>query len=177
MKQTLKILLILISTLGYSQNNSESHIFRKIIEREIERGAIDIYIKCEKPKTTFNQKVFKEETLFDVPKNILAEIEINGTKSRDGVWNSELINDLYKISHSINKNCLTKKEAEEILKNTKKTQNIISISDPIFDNNHENCIVSITYWKFSPKFYGNKYFLKKVYGVWTILTDYDYSVN
>ena len=176
MKRTLKIFLILISTLGYSQNNSESDIFRKIIEQEIEKGSIDIYIQCEKSKTTFDQKVFKEETILNVPNNILKEIEINGAKSKNEIWNSE-ITELHNISHHINENCLTKKDAEGIFKNTKKTQNLIAISKPIFDNNYENCIVSITYWKFAPNLYGNKYFLKKVYGVWTIITKYDYSGN
>jgi len=175
MRRTLKIFLILISTLSYSQNNSESEVFKKIIEHEIGKGTLGIYILCEKSKTTFDLKGFKEETKLEVPENILKEIEINESKYSNGIWNSELINKLNYGSDFIkNKKCLNKKEVEQIFEKTKKRQNIVSISEPVFDNNYENCIVSITYWKFTGSAYGNKYFLKKDYGVWTVIAVYEY---
>ena len=174
MKRTLNILLILISTLSYSQNSSESDVFKKIIDSEIGKGTLGIYVQCEKPRTFFDQNDFKEQTGLEVPENILKEIEKNGTKSSDGIWSSELINELNYGSDFIKrKKCLTKKDAELIFKKTKKRQNIVSISDPIFDNNYENCVVSVTYWKFTGSAYGHKYFLKKVYGVWTVIVEYE----
>ncbi|MDP2685643.1 MAG: hypothetical protein Q8O62_00365 [Aequorivita sp.] len=173
MKRTLKILLILISTLSYSQNNSESDVFKKIIEHEIGKGTLGIYVLCEKSKTTFDIKDFKEEARLEVPENILKEIDINVSKGDNGIWNSELVNKLNYGSGFINsEKCLTKKEVEEIFIKTKKRQNIISISDPIFDNNYENCVVSISYWKFTGSASGSKYFLKKVYGIWTVVAVY-----
>ena len=50
MKEILNILLILISALSYSQNNSESDVFKKIIDHEVEKGTLGIYIQCEKAK-------------------------------------------------------------------------------------------------------------------------------
>jgi len=173
MKRNLNIFLILISTLSFSQNNSEFEVFKKIIDHEIGKGILGIYIQCEKPKTFFDQKDFKEQTGLEVPENILKEIEINGTKSSDGIWNSELISELSYGSDFIkSKKCLTKKDAELIFEKTKKRQTIVSISEPIFDNNYENCVVSVTYWKFTGSAYGHKYFLKKVYGVWTVIVEY-----
>ena len=170
----LNILLILISTLSYSQNNSASEVFKKIIDHEIGKGTLGIYIQCEKPKTFFDQKDFKEQTGLEVPESILKEIEISGTKSSDGIWNSELINELNYGSDFIKrKKCLTKKDAEQIFNKTKKRQNIVSISEPLFDNNYENCVISVTYWKFTGSAYGHKYFLKKVYGVWTVIVEYE----
>jgi len=175
MKRTLNILLILVSTVCYSQNSSESEVFKKIIDYEIGKGTTGIYIQCEKPKTYFDYKDFKVETGLEVPENILNEIEVNGTKSSDGIWNSELINELNFNSDIIKtKNCLNKKDAEQIFAKTKKRQNILSISEPIFDNKYENCVVSVNYWKFTGSAYGHKYFLKKVYGVWTIITEFDF---
>nr|WP_314895613.1 hypothetical protein [uncultured Flavobacterium sp.] len=175
MKRTLKIILILLSTLSYSQNNSESDVFKKIIEHEIGKGTLGIYVLCEKSKTIFDLKEFKEETGLEVPENILKEIEINESKSSNGIWNSELINELNCGSGFIkSKKCLTKKEAEQIFEKTKKTQNIVSISEPVFDNNRENCVISIFYWKFTGTAFGNKYFLKKVYGAWTVIAVYEY---
>jgi len=174
MKRTLNILLILISTLSFSQNNSESEVFRKIIDYEIGKGISGIYVQCEKPKTSFDLKDFKEQTGLEVPESILKEIEINATKSNDEIWNSELISELNYGSDFIkNKKCLTKKDAELIFKKTKKRQNIVSISEPIFDNDYENCVISVIYWKFTRSAYGHKYFLKKVYGIWTVIVAYE----
>jgi hypothetical protein len=94
MKRTLKIFLILFSTLSYLQNNSDFDVFKKIIEHESGTGVLGLYVQCEKSKTTFDQKVVLEETELEVPKNILRDIEINVAKSSNGIWNSELINQL-----------------------------------------------------------------------------------
>lgn len=173
MKRTLNILLIIISTLSYSQNSSESEVFRKIINHEISKGTLAIYIQCDKPKTFFHQKNFKEQTGLEVPENILKEIEINGTKSSDGIWHSKLIKELnYGPDYIKTKECLTKKDAEQLFIKTKKRQNIVTISEPLFDNNYENCVVSVSYYKFTGSAYGQEYFLKKVYGVWTVIVEY-----
>jgi hypothetical protein len=175
MKRTLNILLILISTVCYSQNSSESDVFKKILDYEIGKGTTGIYIQCEKPKTYFDCEDFNNQTGLEVPENILKEIEENGIKSSDGIWNSELISKLNLNSDFIkSKSCLTKEDAEQIFVATKKRQNILSISEPVFDNKYENCMVSVSYWKFTGSAYGYKYFLKKVYGVWTIITEFEF---
>ena len=111
MKRTLNILLILISTLSYAQNSSESDVFKIIIDYEIRKGTLGIYVKCEKPKTFFDQNNFKEQTGLEVPVNILIEIEKNGIKSSEGIWDSELTNGLNYSSDFIKiKKCLTKKK-------------------------------------------------------------------
>jgi hypothetical protein len=81
MKRTLKMLLVLISALSYSQNNSESDVFKKIIDHEIGKGSIGLYVQCKKSKTYFDQTIFKEETGLEVPEKILKEIEVNIVKS------------------------------------------------------------------------------------------------
>jgi len=174
MKRTLTVILVLISTLSYSQISSESDIFKKIINYEIEKGILGIYIQCQKPKTSFDLKDFKEQTELQVPDNILKEIETNATKSNTGIWNAELIDNLnYEYGHINSKKCLTKKDAELLFEQTGKRQSIISISEPIFDKSRENCIVNVDYWKFKGSHYGHSYFLKKVYGIWTIVITYN----
>ncbi len=178
MKRTLKILLILISNLSYSQNNSESDVFKKIIDHEIGKGSIGIYVQCIKYKTYFDQTIFKEETGLEVPENILKEIEANVAKSSDGIWNSELLNELNYGPVTIKSNkCLTEKEVEQIFKKTKKWQKIISISEPVFDNNYENCVLTISYWNFTESVSRSKYFLKKVYGIWTVIAEYEFMMT
>ncbi|MBC5863025.1 hypothetical protein [Flavobacterium turcicum] len=167
------LLFLTISTLCFSQNNSESDVLKKIIDEQIGMNTFGIYVQCEKHKTFFDLKEFKEETGLEVPEKILYEIEANVAKSNGGTWNSELIKELNYSSDLIkNIKCLTKKEAEEIFIKTKKIQKIISISEPIFDNNYENCIVSVIYSTFTHSASGYSYFLKKVYGKWTVIAVY-----
>jgi len=178
MKRILNILVILISTLSYSQNNTESNVFKKIINYEIGKCGRGMYVQCEKPKTFFDAKDFKVETGLNVPENILKEIELNESKSKMGIWNSELITELnYSKDFIKSKNCLTKNDAEQLFKKTNKRQKILSISEPIFDNNYENCIVSVSYLKFPGSAYGKKYFLKKIYGSWTVIIEYKISMS
>ena len=149
-------------------------MFKKIIDYEIGKGGRGMYVQCEKPNTVFDAKVFKVETGLNVPENILTEIELNESKSRIGIWNAELINELnYGEDFIKSQKCLTKNDAEQLFTKTKKRQNIISISEPIFDNNYENCVVSVSYLKFTGSAYGKKYFLKKVYGIWTVIIEYE----
>lgn len=174
MNRTINILLILISALSYSQNSSESEIFKIIIDHEIGHGNLGIYLQCDKPKTFFDQKDFKEQTGLEVPGRILKELEKSAAKSKDGIWDSELMNDLkYGPDFIINKRCLSREEVEQLFEKTGKRQNIISISEPIFDKNYENCVVSVSYWNFTKSFYGHTYFLKKVYGVWAVVIVYE----
>ncbi|WP_278036227.1 hypothetical protein [Flavobacterium nitratireducens] len=168
------LLFLTISTLSFSQNNSESDVFKKIIDEQIGKGTLGMYVQCEKYKTYFDPARFKEETGLEVPENILKEIETNVVKSSNGIWNSELIKELNYGSSTIkSEKCLTKKEAEEIFIKTKKRQKVISISEPIFDNNYENCIVSVIYSTFTHSASGYSYFLKKVYGSWTVIAVYE----
>lgn len=149
-------------------------MFKKIIDYEIGKGGKGMYVQCEKPKTFFDAKDFKVQTGLNVPENILNEIELNESQSKIGSWNSELINELnYGEDFIKSKKCLTKNDAEQLFKKTNKRQNIISISEPIFDNNFENCVVSVSYLKFTGSAYGKKYFLKKVYGMWTVIVEYE----
>ena len=173
MNRILIIISFLINVLSYSQNNSEAEVFKKVIDYEIERGSKGIYIQCEKYKTSYDLKEFKEETRLNIPENILNEIEINKSKSSNGIWNSELINGLNYDSNFIkSKKCLTYNEVQRLFKETNTYQHILSISEPIFDNGYENCVVSVSFSTFTHSSYGNSYFLKKVYGVWVIINSY-----
>lgn len=153
----------------------ESDIFKRVINYEIEKGILGIYVRCEKPKTFFDQNNFKEETGLQVPENILNEIEKNAKVSLDGIWDSELIKGMnYNFDFIKKKDCLTLKDVEKLFKKTGKRQIIILLSQPIFDSKFEHCIISISYSKFTGSAYGRKYFLKKVYGMWTIITEYEF---
>ncbi|NAS32749.1 hypothetical protein GTQ40_17345 [Flavobacteriaceae bacterium R38] len=175
MKRVVNIFLILIPILSYAQSNPESEIFQKVIDYEISKEASGIFIRCKKPKTFFNQTDFIEQTGLEVPKSVLNEIEKNAKMSTHGVWNSELIQEMsYHADFIKEKECLTSKDIEKLFERTGKRQSVISLSQPIFDSKFENCVVSVTYLKFTGSAYGQKYFLKKVYGVWVVIMEYDF---
>lgn len=171
MKNILIILLILISTSSFSQNNSEFEIFRKVIAHEIRDGSL--YLQCEKRRTFFDLINFKNQTSLKIPENILIEIATNAKRSEDGIWKSGLLKEFKYGSDIKSKECLSKEDAIQLFEKTGKRQNIVSISNPIFDDNYENCVVSVTYWMFKGSVYEKSYFLKKVYGVWTLIAEYD----
>jgi len=174
MRRTINIILILISTLGYAQNETEIEVFRKIIDNEISNAGI--FIRCEKPKTFFNSIEFKEQTGILLPENILEELTQSSNLNYDGKWNAKIIKDLnQKYSSDIIKKdkCLTLKDSERLYKKTGKRQSIVLISQPIFDSKFEYCIVSVSYLKFTGSAYGQKYLLKKVNGIWTIVIEYE----
>ena len=183
MNRTLNIFLLLISTLSYSQNNSEFDIFKKIIDYEIGQGSSYIYLRCEKTKTFFDQNSLKEQTGLKVPKTILEEIKKNALKSNAGIWNPDLIKELNYGSDFINnekcltlkdaEKCLTLKDAEKLFNKSGKKLSVILLSQPIFDSKFEHCVISISYLTFTGSAYGHTYFLKKVYGIWTIIVEYE----
>jgi hypothetical protein len=173
MKKALKIVILLISALSFSQNKSENEVFKKIIGHVIEKNKSVIYIKCEKLNTRFDTKEFKEENEgFAISETTLNEFENNNIIINE-IWNSELIKQLeFNSTYIKTTNCLTKEEIELIFKKTNKRQNIVSISKPLFDNNFENCIVSIIYSKSFRSASGQSYFLKKIKGIWTIVMEF-----
>ncbi|WP_041557725.1 hypothetical protein [Cellulophaga algicola] len=174
MRQTSYIILLLISTWSYSQNNSGDAVFKKIIHYEIQQDTIGIYISCEKSKAFFDKEDLKEQTVLEVPEKILNELEENATKSNHGSWDSELITELNYGSDFIKSmQCLSLKEAQLLYDKKKKRQHIITLSEPVFDNDYENCVISVSFQYFTGSAHGYSYFLKKTDGVWTVIAYYD----
>ena len=171
------ILLIIIFPLWtYSQPEYESEIFRSILNFETEKGATRLYIQCNKAKTFFTIKDFKDRSGLQVPDSILTELENSSSNSINAFWDSDLseaINLGLEITHHLDK-CLTKDEVIELFDSTQTRQTVIGISQPIFDSKHENCVVSINYWNFIGSAWGHSYFLRKVYGKWVVIETFGF---
>ncbi len=168
------MILFLISTLSYTQNELKFEVFKSIIKHEIENSDNALYLQCTKSKTYFDSQNFKQQISFDIQTEILQELEKNSLRSDDNFWKSKWLAAVKKKNESIkNKNCLTKKDVTKLFKRTKKRNSVLTISDPIFSDNNEYCIVSISYTMFSGSAYGNSYFLQKIHGIWKIKASYD----
>ncbi|WMN07874.1 hypothetical protein QYS48_30190 [Marivirga arenosa] len=170
MKYLATIILTFIATLSWSQTNNEFSIFTKIIEQEASNGKV--YIHCDKPKTYFNTNELIEQTGLQIPQNTLNELKESVLTSRDGVWDQGLIQSL-NSSFLKSKNCLTKEATNELFRETGERQKVVSISEPVFDQKSENCIISVTIQNYLGSASGYSYFLSKVYGTWTIVATFN----
>ena len=168
--------IVLFSNFCRSQVEAEKKIFYKIILENSTNN--EFYIGCEKSKTSFDSAQFSKESGLIVPSNILDELSISSKKSEGGNWEPIFpINSDYIPALSNPKNCQDKNNIEAIFKKKKKRQSIFLLSEPIFDNNFEHCVISFSCIRFKGSAYGSSYFLKKVYGSWTIIAVFDSWVS
>lgn len=174
MKKLTFMILFLISIQSNAQNKLKLEVLESILKYEIENSDNVLYLECIKPKTDFDYQDFIKQISFDIQIEVLEELEKNASRSEVRFWKSKWMWDLSKNSKSIeNKNCLTKKDVSKLFEKTGKRNSVLSISDPIFSDNNEYCIVSISYLMFPGSAHGNSYFLQKIKGVWSIKATYD----
>lgn len=174
MKKPAFMILFLISMLSNAQNELKFEVLESIIKYEIKNSDNVLYLKCIKPKTYFDYRDFTKQISFDIQIEILQEVEKNASLSKDDFWKSKWMTALRTNYNSIkNRNCLTKKDVSKLFEKTGKRNSVLTISDPVFSNNKEYCIVSISYQMYPGSAYGNSFFLQKIQGVWTILASYD----
>jgi len=174
MRQNILILLLISScNLCLAQSSViDNALLQRVAENEFISGGF--YLKCEKQKTHFDKKEFKENVSAMVPEQILTELQQASLDSNDETWESKLFSSGALSSLILKNQCLTKVDCDELFESTGKRQRIVSISDPIFDLSEENCVVSIVYHSFKGSAFGHSYFLKKIYGQWTIVFTYDH---
>jgi len=168
--KTILLFLTLFSVSCFSQTEEEVEILKSLIREEVCKG--NLYIQCEKNKTYFNAKEFIEQTGLNVPQNALKELAKSATESNNGKWDPEYFNSINTLPF-LNPNCLPSEQTNDVIKESGENQTIILISDPIFDSDIKHCVVSVSRRLFPGSAYGHTYFLKKVYGVWVIITVYD----
>ena len=172
--QKIVLFLILVPSLSFSQSQSEVEVFTKIIEYAVNKGENQLYFQCTKARITFMPAIFNERSPLKVPQHVLKELEKNARSSQSSVWNLKSLDQTFESGYFIDKNCLTKEDVQDLTENTEKQFTILSISNLAFDDPEENCIVSVRFIKSAIYQYGYTFFLKKVYGVWTIIDKYDY---
>lgn len=140
-RTTLLIIVFTIPSLTFSQNQLDNDIFNRIIEYELQNG--EFYVQCEKSPTHFDHKEFEEQNGSEVPKKILIQLQNEALKSTASNWPDSLMNGQTSVLFIRTNQCLTKNDCENLFNSSGQRQNIISISDPIFDTLKEHCVVSI----------------------------------
>lgn len=67
----------------------------------------------------------------------------------------------FEALYFLEKNCLTPEEEQDLTENTEKQYTLLSISNPVFDNVLEYCIVTVQCIKSAAHQFGYTFFLKK----------------
>jgi hypothetical protein len=166
------LLFPLISPAG---NKGDLEIIKTVIGETIKQGETQLYFSCSRPKTFFRLSEFKERASINVPDSVLKELEHAAGFSIPSNWTPGVLDSLNLPKDRIaSPRCLTDTDVEELFARTKQNQNVLKISQPVYDLCKENCIVSLTWWHFTGSASGITYFLKKVYGKWTIIDEFDF---
>ena len=166
------------SVLG-QQIVEENNIFNSIILHQIKSGSSQLYLDCKKAETYFDLESFLEETtLVSIPRKILDEILFNSKndiKNKD--WDCDLLKKL-KLNKDflVQKKCLKEKEIKRVLK-IKSKNIILRVHKPIFDKNNNHCVIDLTILTSEGVFKASSFFLKKIYGKWIILEEFNFSMS
>ena len=158
------LLIILFNIKSYSQENHQNEIF-KIIDDYESRTGYTLY-SCTKLKTSFNKKDLLEKT-DKIPVRILNEISDNSINSVESVWDDKL------FKQKLIKKCFDENNYNAFRNKNNDKNPILYISEPIFDSTKKHCIVSVEYKTHGNMNYGTSYLLKKTYGLWSIITDFN----
>lgn len=164
--------LLFFSQFSNSQTVEQSTIFLKILENNIRDSKS--YLACEQATTFFDSSQFNSETGLEVPFEILKELEQSSKQSKGGSWHQKIpIKFEYVRQFLKSEDCLEKIEIERLFEKNHQRHQVFLVSEPIFDNDFEHCIVSLLIMSQKGSSYGNSYFLKKVYGSWTVISVFD----
>lgn len=165
-----------------SQKNEmteEEEIFKTIIYDRVIKGELNFYISCDKILIPFSKENFLKQTgLKNISENVLNEIEnYSKNKNEEKKWSNDFIPKLGLVNQIKSVKCLTKKNKEKLFNQVNNRQAIFSVYKPVFDNKKEHCVVHFTYMAYPGSVFGNSYFLKKIYGKWVIVEEYDHWLS
>lgn len=183
MDYLIKILVLTFvfqNNIAYSQFiKTEHEIFVTILKKQVGNGATNFYLSCNKPKTFFMKEIFLEQTtLKNIPKNILLELVKNSEDNiKDELWSCRFIKKLnFAKDFLASRKCLKENEIKNKLKINQRTT-IFEISKPIFDFKKIHCIVDLVVSETKGEFFSTSFFLKKIYGKWVILAEFDFVMS
>lgn len=171
------LISIFLPVICFCQSDNETDILKLIILNEAKENGI--YLKCDKRKTNFDSSEYlEEEPDNELSNKKISELIASSETSIDDIWDFKIIKKLKFNSKTLLSNkCLSDKDVSRIFERTKRRQNIVSISQPIFDSNYENCIVSVDYTNYIGSAHGHSYLLKKVNGIWKIESTFNLWVT
>ncbi len=186
MKINNKIYVIFFLTLFFSckslsqREKIESQIFRTIIFDRLVKEHSEFFIECDKHVIPFDENDFLEQTgLIDLPKNVLFELKKNSKNAiKNEKWSNSLLEELNLGSGFLKlRKCLNNEGIASLFEKEEKRQTIFGISKPIFDDKKQHCVIYVSILAFPGSVSGSSFFLKKVYGKWVIVQEYDFWMS
>ncbi|PKP28277.1 MAG: hypothetical protein CVU01_04520 [Bacteroidetes bacterium HGW-Bacteroidetes-18] len=186
MKIKNKIYVIFFLTLFFSCKSLsqiekiEEQIFKTIIFDRLVKEHSGFFIECDKHVIPFEENDFLEQSgLIDIPKNVLFELKKNSKNAiKNENWSNSLLEELNLGSGFLKlRKCLNNEDIVSLFEKKKKRQTIFGISKPIFDDKKQHCVIYVSILAFPGSVSGSSFFLKKVYGKWVIVQEYDFWMS
>lgn len=162
------------------ESNIDFQIFKTIIFDRLVKEHSGFFIECDKHVIPFEKNDFLEQTgLIDIPKNVLFELKENSKNTiKNEKWPNSLLEELNLGGGSlILRKCLNSEDIVSLFEKEKKRQTIFGISKPIFDDKKQHCVIYVSILAFPGSVSGSSFFLKKVYGKWVIVQEYDFWMS
>ena len=182
---TLFLLLISFNNLNAQK---DEHVINDILFDLFDFQQDTILIESIKKKTYFGYDSisFENTTGLTVPSTIILEWNNNEeNKDFEDKWDEQGLNKTDTIFYGndtiIEKKpffkCLTKDKVDQIFSKTQKRQKIYSVSKILFDNSKENGIFHFTIVPLPGDFFSKTILIKKVFGKWIIITEFDFIMT
>lgn len=166
-----------LSHQGVAQNVAQYEVLRTVVEHELKVSNSPLFLGCDKSRTVFDPKVFLEESELFLSERILDDLRQGAGQSKTGRWDKKFLKTIQAEFMELQKICLSPKAIENKFSSTGKRQNILMISEPIFDRDYSYCIVQIVYQKFFKSAYGGSYLLKRNPSGWEIIAEFEYWMS
>lgn len=183
------VFLILFSSSTISSQNDEGEIIEVILWSNINENFVmspKYYIECCRPKTFFNINDFIETTGLDsIPDNVLNELYEASIKDYQNTWNKNRIGELKKqfSRYLLSDKCQGRLEVDKIQKRKIKNKEIeknvyiLTFHKAIFDKKKNHCVITVVTSFYQDSFFSMTYFLKKIYGKWIIISEFDEVIS
>jgi hypothetical protein len=160
-----------------AQNDAQYEVLRTVLEHELKASNSPLFLGCHKSRTVFDPKVLLEESGLLLSEHILDDLKQDAGQSKTGRWDRKSLKTILVEDIELQKVCLSPKAIENKFRSTGKRQNIILVSQPIFDRNFNYCVVQIVYQKFFKSAYGGSYLLKRNPTGWEIIAEFEYWMS
>lgn len=177
MKLSICVLFFWITSVFSNNMDDEAIIFAILVEiQNYNCNFYDsFYINCHKPKTFFEETEFIIETgITDFSKQKMLEFKINSFSQEKEKWEVEKFEKITnKFITKIEETCNYFEQKRFLNKKEK----LITFHNPIFDNDRENCIITVVLSHSQNGFSSQDYFLTKIYGKWIIVSRFNFVIS
>lgn len=175
MKLILNLLIIIgfFNQQGVAQTAAQYQVLQTVVEQELKASGTPLFLGCLKTRTVFDPEVLREESGLLLSDSILTDFKEAADQSKTERWDKKGLKTIQAGNKVLHKICLSPRAIENKFRSTGKRQNILTVSQPIFDRGGTYCVVQIVFQKFFKSAYGGSYLLKRTPSGWKIIAEFE----